>query len=90
MLIGFAYTLPPVDIWSADTYQGAPDPEGTANGMGVYAGIGVLDVVAVTPSPTSIYASVLDQTITPCGPAAQVPVAAAVPVYAAVLAGYTV
>jgi hypothetical protein len=35
------------------------------NGIGVNAGIGVLEVVAVTPSPTTMYAGVVDHTTTP-------------------------
>jgi hypothetical protein len=53
----------------------------------VLAGIGVEDVVAVTPSPTVTYISEDPHTKTPCGPATQVPVDPAVPVYDAVLAG---
>jgi hypothetical protein len=62
-------------------------PGGTVNGIGVNAGIGVLEVVAVTPSPTKMYAGVVDQITTPCGPATQVEVEPAVPVYATVAAG---
>ncbi|MEG7697719.1 hypothetical protein U2181_15245, partial [Listeria monocytogenes] len=52
-LIGLTYTLPAAEIWIALTRHGAPVPAGTLNGIGVYAGIGVSDVVAVTPSPTT-------------------------------------
>lgn len=50
--MGLAYTVPADPIWIALTRQSAPVPDGTMNGMGVLAGIGVELVVAVTPSPT--------------------------------------
>ena len=69
------------------TRQGAPVPLGTAKGIGVKAGIGVLEVVATALSPTSIYAAVVDQTTTPCGPDCHVEVLPAVPVYATAAPG---
>jgi hypothetical protein len=55
MLIGFAYSVPPVLTCMALTRQGAPVPLGTTKGTGVLAGSGVpLAVVAVTPSPTKM------------------------------------
>jgi hypothetical protein len=54
MLIGLQYKLPLSPTWIALTRHGAPVPSGTANGIGVLAGIGVpTDVLAVTPSPTT-------------------------------------
>jgi hypothetical protein len=50
------------------------------NGIGVLAGTGVADVVAVAPSPTTMYAGVVVHTTTPCGPAGQPVVLPAVPV----------
>ena len=74
------YTSPLSVTRIALTRHGAPVPGGTVKGIGVYAGIGVLDVVAVTPSPTKTYAGVVDHITTPCGPAPQVEVEPAVPV----------
>ena len=56
-LIGFANTVPEVVTCIALTLQGAVTVMGTVNKICVDAGMGVLAVVAVTPSPTAIYAA---------------------------------
>jgi hypothetical protein len=53
VFIGLAYTVPPADSWIALTRHTPEVVVGTLNGIGVYAGMGVLAVVAAAPSPTS-------------------------------------
>jgi hypothetical protein len=59
----------------------------TVNGIGVNAGIGVLEVVAVTPSPTVMYAASVHQTMTPCAPGGQGPKVTAEPLVLSESAG---